>query len=393
MAEKFASAEEAFVREEDRYSRFRTKTLKPPQVAVIKADAADRGNIRRKIAASFLFNFNKHGKRFDDSPTEISKESAHIIKSVLKRHLNKFDRFSSDPKSTFLILRGFLKVPFGFPETEYKFRKEAGEWSAPVRKKRQREMRTIDATLGGILSVLGSTPSHRTIMRRNGYDLTTRWDIQQTFDAPRPDMPLRFHQSVVERPLPGPNRQPGSTTTATYVVYGAIRNPRRVPVLLVTVDDVLDALRDVCNGDNKYTQVMADLQREVYEKEFPRLAQYAYNLGTNSSIDRIISPHGNFFFMSYDSSLVWVSRQDERRGMEAINMLRLAIERASFTNSYEIKLRQGDVLLVKNMRALVARSEDAPSLFDPMALPILNKFSRRWLREMHGFADRSDFSP
>lgn len=382
------TAEDALKAEEERSARFRSGTLAVSASQQIRTQTTHRVAIHDKILGYYFTDLRSLTKNFDQSPELFSAGIANILRrSLPAAAIQRIESFARGESEPFLVLRNVLSVPAGFPKTEYRYRKIAGDWDQPVISKRQRQMRVIDSTLGGLLCLLHSVPTHRfASIHRCSYDLTTRWDYQQTFDSPQPDLPLRFHQRTVERPLPRSTADPA--TTALYAAFGAIRNPRRIPILLLPVDTVIATLRALSKSASEFDETIRMLREPIYTKEYPRLSRHVYQIDAVRAGEPILGTFRGKDVMSFDSSLVWVSRSDEQRGMEAINKLRLAIEHASWDRAYEIRLARHDVLLVDNLRALVARAEETPSPIDLLSLPQLRDQMRRWLREMHGFAHR-----
>ena len=178
-------------------------------------------------------------------------------------------------------------------------------------------MRRVDTVLGGVLKLLGVDPINQ--FRERGdhqtyaADLLTRPDYQENCDNFLADMPLRFHQRTVHRDLPDDTG--AATDIAQFVALGTIRNVRRVPVLLLSVESILETLRRGSPDETDQTFVRARragrslelLRRDKYSKVIPRvILTTVASTETNTSAARaILGTLNGQSIMSFDPAFVW----------------------------------------------------------------------------------------
>jgi hypothetical protein len=393
---------------EELFEKFRKGFAEPPSSHELRVRAWERWCVARHIRWYFgsWINRDRSNKPFQNEPHEIGHDVGEKIlrKFIRKSTIDGIENFAKGEGLPFLIIRGLLPVPLGLAKDEWAHREIAGYDYERVTTTSRRRMRMIDSVLGGILALVGAeaAPRFAETNRKCGVDVSTRWDVQETPDGPIPDMPLRFHQSTVERPLPIGEAKKGDT--AQFVAYGAIRNARRLPILLLTVDAIFKKMEEEFTGDSKrrvarggastkdapgkrFDDTIKALETGSFRKEVPRLTRYIRRIGPNTGAYPILATIRDRKAMSFDSALVWVARDEDSMGKEAIRRLREAVEFASRDREkvFRIRLRSRDILIVDNLRAMVARGEERPKLLDVGMLSIFPRRTR-WLRQMYGFA-------
>lgn len=350
--------------------------------------ASMRGVIHDKL------EFNAHGA------TEIS----HSASIILKRHLpdailgaiDELRKSSADP---YLVIRGLVPVPLDFPIKPAVTRPR--ELGKRMDEKERRWTRIIDSTAGGLLHLLGAEPGPRFADdeedERLVVDRFTRTDIQELPDMQQDDIFLRFHQSTIERPF---------DRICAFKTYTALSNMRAKPIFLLRVRDIIECLE---NKNGVYSQEEHDeiffqspnlekerkrvvelLMEDKYQRDAPRAIRFLK--GDKDAGRRIVRKVGDDYIMAFDAARVWVHSSGSSLHKEAILALRGAIHQVSRKKLYEIKLRKRDVLIVDNLRAMVARREDAPFVgWIDILITVIHKFphgpdfSGWWLREAYGY--------
>ena len=198
---------------------------------------------RKRIANAIYLYFlhpttrNSVNTRFDDAHRTICQDVSVKIRNVLGRKFEERMRRFREGEEPFLIVRNIVPVPMGFPTDPWRLedkiseqrRSQSGEGLGQAR----RRLRNIDSVIGSLLWTLGSSPEPRflTATNRRGVNFLTRWDGQEHFDTKSADIPLRFHQSVVEQPLP--ERAPRIGDTA--LGEPQTRSPQRLELALSAI--------------------------------------------------------------------------------------------------------------------------------------------------------------
>lgn len=347
-----------------------------------------RGVIHDKL------EFNAHG----------AAEISHSASIILKRHLPEtvlgaIDALGKSPAEPYLVVRGLVRIPLAFPIKPAVTRpRELGKRKD---EKERRWTRIIDSTAGGLLHLLGAEPGPRFADdeedERLVVDRFTRTDIQELPDMQQDDVFLRFHQSTIERPF---------DRICAFKTYTALSNMRGKPIFLLRVKDIVECLE---NKDGVYSQEEHDeiffqspnlqkerkrvvelLMEDKYQRDAPRAIRFLK--GDKDAGRRIVRKVGDDYIMAFDAARVWVHSSGSSLHKEAILALRGAIHQVSRKKLYEIKLRKRDVLIVDNLRAMVARREDQPFVgWIDILITVIHKFpngpdfSGWWLREAYGY--------
>lgn len=247
----------------------------------------------------------------------------------------------------------------------------------------ERRLRAVDSFSAALLHVLGAVPEFRVVGMREPLvrDLLTAPLMPELSDRSTRDMALRFHQSSTEKDLPGVGAGKGDGFVCNYKIFTCMWNYRKVPLYMLTVKDLLDALPEAGRG-----QIIATLQKPIFDKIGPRAdigvssrpvndSPLLVNAGTDQAPD---------WLMSFDPGRVWA--EDDPEGRSALLVLRDTLRRVSRQDCVrEIKLNRRDVLVVDNMRALVSRREHPGGMADAFAQIAAGKRKRRWLRLMYGY--------
>jgi hypothetical protein len=372
-----------------------------PQGQIIEVSKRIRDGIYSDVKQFYLLNrlarepydhqvhrfFDKTRKTIHDRLADLLQEPAV---QNMAHHKGKYP---------FVILRNALRVPGLFPGDDREILRLNAAYHKKIKSRQQDLVRRIDTILGGILDLFDARPINQYQPKRPdehptfGADLITRWDYQENCDNFLPDLPLRFHQRTVHRSLPADRR---NTSMAHYIAFGTVRNIRRIPILALTVDDIIRTIRegspdgtaDVIDRKANAENTIAALCGSHFLKSIPRmvLERVANNEADYDRARPILGKLGDEWIMSFDPAHVWPERAGKSHGeaMDAIYDLRTALEVASLdkTKVYRIVLKRHDVLIVDNLRATLSRSEDTPSRFDWGMFSYLHK--RRWLRMMLG---------
>lgn len=253
-------------------------------------------------------------------------------------------------------------------------------------------LRACDTFAAGLLHLLGAQPEFRIVGAREPLvrDMVTDPLMPELNDRSTRDMPLRFHTSTTEKDLPGDGAGRGDGFVSNFKIITTMWNYRRIPVYLLSVDDLLAALPEGRKG-----QVIETLQKPIFDKIGPRAdigvsartvndAPLLHNMGTPANPDWV---------MSFDPGRVWAD--DDPEGREALLILRDTLRWVSRTEAVrEIRLRRRDILIVDNMRALVTRRENPGGFRDALAATAAGPRRRRWLRLMYGYPTTStELSP
>ena len=335
----------------------------------------------RKERRKFNTDYAKHW-------SETTKDAiTHCAKDTISTEL---EHFHSDKVVPYRILEGFLPVPI------FRLRRPADAMEKAKRdgwlKQRDQRLFYIDALAGGVLYMLGMNPS----VRFSGdselvHDVFWRPDNLEVPDADQSDIFLRFHQSTVELPR---------DTTCYYKSFAALNNHRKVPILLLTVKDVLDCLT---NKDGAYDdhygklfsgitavqpgEILDALQRDKFRRYPPRLDRAAAGK-YDEYRDGPILEKGNDgdWTMTFDPARVWVVENAGPKYIQALVVLRAAIYLAAREKSVGVVLKKRDLLIIDNRRVLVARQEDSPGTsWRDRRASWHNSLAGRWLRKIYGF--------
>lgn len=252
----------------------------------------------------------------------------------------------------------------------------------------ERRLRAVDSFSAGLLHLLGAVPEFRIVGVREPLvrDMVTSPLMPELTDRSTRDMPLRFHQSSTEKDLPGMGAGKADGFVSSYKIFTCMWNYRKVPIYLLTVKDLLDALPEDGRGE-----IIETLQKPIFDKIGPRAdigvssrpvndVPLLTNAGTEQNPD---------WLMSFDPGRVWA--EDDPAGRSALLVLRDTLRRASRADFVrEIKLNRRDVMIVDNMRAMLSRREHPGGLRDAFAQTAAGKRKRRWLRLMYGYPMQSE---
>lgn len=252
----------------------------------------------------------------------------------------------------------------------------------------ERRLRAVDSFSAALLHLLDAVPEFRIVGVREPLvrDIVTAPLMPELNDRSTRDMPLRFHQSSTEKDLPGIGAGKADGFVCSYKVYTCMWNYRRVPIYLLPVKDLLEALPEAEKAD-----VIETLQKPVFDKIGPRAdigissrpvndVPLLVNAGTAQNPD---------WLMSFDPGRVWA--EDHPGARHALLVLRDTLRRFSRHDAVrEIKMRRRDVLIVDNMRALLSRREMPGGPADALAQMAAGPRKRRWLRLMYGYPMKSE---
>ncbi|MEM6650220.1 MAG: hypothetical protein AAF603_08220 [Pseudomonadota bacterium] len=278
----------------------------------------------------------------------------------------------------------FPSTPEEYAKQVLKGRKTAGDrLEDHPHSETERRLRAVDSFAAGLLGILGSVPEFRIIGGREPIvrDLLTAPLMPELNDRSTRDMPLRFHQSTTEKDLPGAGAGKSDGFVCDFKIFTCMWNYRSVPIYLLTVKDLLDALPEEGRGG-----IIETLQKPIFDKIGPRAdigvssrsvndARLLMNKGTDQDPD---------WLLSFDPGRVWA--EDDPEGRNALLVLRDTLRRVSRKPCVrEIILDRRDVLVVDNMRALVSRREHPGGFGDAFSQMAAGPRKRRWLRLMYGY--------
>ena len=267
-----------------------------------------------------------------------------------------------------------------------------------------------DALCAGVLGMAGARPRLRYSEDTDiplAQDRYWRNDVQELPDAAGGDIFLRFHQSTVEGDFP-----PSATTVdvCTLKTYACINNFRETPIYLLRVRDIVDCLRGESPHASPeqqhalYEDLAIDgrrafelLSAAIFAKQSARADRFRYE-AIADPIGKPIFAYGDNeddVIMSFDPGRVWPRTDAGIESKHAVIALRRAIHLASRKAAVEVKLTRQDVLLIDNLRMMIARREDNPTgLATPLSLArdivaaAAPPLAGRWLRQIYGFPPR-----
>lgn len=388
---------------------YRTGFRSFPKKQIISVSSRIRHSIRHAIWLYYsVQTLRGLGRsRFDHLKHIFMPGTAKVFQRNLAELKNdpRIKRLASHRGPPFVILRNLLPVPLHFPADDRKLLKANVEYSGATHTRDQRYVRRIDTVLAGVLQYLFNAEPTYQFQEDNehqtfGADMVTRWDYQELCDNFLPDMPLRFHQRTVHRSLP---TESAASRITRFIAFGVVRNASNVPVLALTVRDILDTLeagsrdttKEVANRRERVEQTLEILRGPNFMKSLPRRIRksVASDEPGGEARRRILgelpAKTGEDVepIMSFDAAHVWPHDQSNTDEVyHAIFDLRTAIEVASFDAEkiYKIDLKRHDILIVDNLRATLSRAERPPIRFDQAVSLFLPK--RRWLRMMLGAA-------
>ncbi|MEL6371950.1 MAG: hypothetical protein AAFY84_06180 [Pseudomonadota bacterium] len=197
----------------------------------------------------------------------------------------------------------------------------------------------------------------------------------QIGDRDGSDMHLRFHQSTVEKGLPDPTKPAAGEETCIFKAYAAVRNRRKIPIYVLPVREIVARFES-----HERDWLIEHLERPVYQKIGPH---FDNNDAASMTEGQPVLRRGiddTDWVMSYDPDRVWTDDENAKR---ALRRLRAAIVKAR-RDAIEVVLDRRDVLIVDNLRAMVARREFYPTSFGE-ALRAWLFTKPRWMRMYYGF--------
>lgn len=310
---------------------------------------------RRRELWNYSYNFGEIGARY-------------LRRLFGRRRLEKLDELRRGERA-FVVVRGLPTASFFFPFPKRHTALHGG--IAP------RKFRHFDMVVAGLLFLAGAEVRRRyqnaaaPIVRT----LLSAPTEPQMGDRDGSDMHLRFHQSTVEKGLPDPGLPAASEDTCTIKAYAAVRNRRRIPIYVLPVKTVLEK---IAIADFEWT--IEQLQRPVFQKLGPHFDNNDTAVMAEGQPVLRRGLTADDWVMSYDPDRVWSEDENAKR---ALRKLRGAIMRAR-KESIEIVLDRRDVLIVDNLRALVARREYYPfRATDAIRAAFFTK--PRWMRLYYGF--------
>ncbi len=309
---------------------------------------------RRRELWNYAYQFGEVGARF-------------LKKALSRSALTKIEALR-DGETPYVVVRGLPTASFRFP---FPWNQQKLYETFDSRRFRQ-----FDMVVAGLLFMLGAEVKRR-------YQNTAAPVVRTLISAPSepqisdrdgPDMHLRFHQSTVEKGLPDPFKPAAGEETCFFKAFAAVRNRRRIPIYVLAVKDVIEAIDE----DRKWT--LDQLQRPIFQKTGPRYdSNDAAIITEGQSVLRKGVKEGDWL-MSFDPDRVTT---DDENGRRALRRLRNAINRKR-NSAVAVVLNRRDVLLVDNLRALVARREYYPlTARDALRAVFFQK--PRWLRLYYGF--------
>ncbi len=339
----------------------------------------------------------------------ISAKAEEILRRRLASgELDAIVRLRAGGSHPYLVIRRLAPVPMLFPVKPDNFNRTfSSEEAGKKNTKHNLEKRHLDAVAGGILSMLGAAPGARFVDDRRDDRIVlnkhTRKDVQELPDTQQADLFLRFHQSTVERTLPDANNQRGRT--CRYVTYTCISNLRRTAIHVLSVLDIVNCLE---NRDGEYTEdehaAVFRHSNEVNKDNIVNVLSESYYIGMTPRAERfmkdtegaagpILRKFGSDdYVMSFDAARVWRNEGGTDRHSKAIIALRNAIYLVSRKKAVAVKLASRDILVIDNLRAMVARREDDPgaSVRDVWVtllgvLPFVPDMTGWWLRMVYGY--------
>ncbi len=240
-----------------------------------------------------------------------------------------------------------------------------------------RNFRHFDMIVAGLLFMLGAEVRRRyqNAAAQPVRTLVSAPTEPQIGDRDGSDMHLRFHQSTVEKGLPDPTKPAAGEETCIFKAYAAVRNRRRIPIYVLPVREI------VARFEAEEREWLIDqLERPIYQKIGPH---FDNNDAASITEGQPVLRRGTDdtdWVMSYDPDRVWTDDENAKR---ALRRLRAAIVKAR-RDAIEVVLDRRDVLIVDNLRAMVARREFYPFTIGE-ALRSLLFTKPRWLRMYYGF--------
>ena len=309
---------------------------------------------RKRELWNYSFNFGEVGARY-------------IRRLFGKRRLQKFERLRRG-ETSFLVVRGLPTASFAFP---FPARHSALHDGVDPRR-----FRHFDMIVAGLLFHAGAEVRRRyqnaaaPIVRT----LLSAPTEPQVGDRDGSDMNLRFHQSTVEKGLPDPSLPAAGEDTCTIKAYAAVRNRRRIPIYVLPLKDVLAQI-----AGEDFDWLTGQLMRPVYYKVGPHFDNNDTAVMAEGQ-PVLRRGEGDDWVMSYDPDRV--SSEDEN-AKRALRKLRGAIMRAR-KSAIEVVLDRRDVLIVDNLRAMVARREYYPFRTSEALRAAFFK-KPRWMRLYYGF--------
>ena len=380
------------------------------KISFAAASALNRYRLSGVTTGHYQFNVQEAGI--------IAEKAASLLKDRLpSRAADAIERLRKEcdagvDRAPYLVLRALSPVALTFPVRPRMIKPRNLPKSAE--KKIRDAKRNIDAVAGGVLWLLDAAPGARFQDDRNVdkivQDKYTDKTVQEMPDNYQTDIFLRFHQSTVERSLPDAQKRRGRT--CRYKTYSAISNLRRTPIYIIAVRDVIDCLE----------QKSADYTEEEYKKIFQHTNELnkdniveflsqSYYVGVSPRAERymkdvegvarpILRRYDNGdSIMSFDAARVWRNEGGDDRHTKAIIALRRAIDLVSRKKAAEVVLTSRDILVVDNLRAMVARREDDPliswrdvGVTVLCAAPFSPDFSGWWLRLIYGYPRDGDIA-
>lgn len=360
-----------------------------------------------------------HSGKTNDHPLELTANEAADLHGLATEKLRgrlggvkagRIESLTTDNETPYRIVRELAPVSEGFFRTPHEFMQH--DLSERLQAQYIKGVRVADWVSSGLLGLVGAHP-HLRYGEDSGKALAEnrywRNDIQELPDSYQHDIYLRFHQSAVEANFP-PRNTAGDI--CTYKAYACFGNFRRTPLYLLRVSDVVDCLLGRGEGftESEHKQiyegmtiasyrpeeVVRMLCQDVYAKQGPRAERYKFDWTDQPTGKAILSKdeaRGDYI-MAFDPARVWP--RGDVAGFayrEAVIALRHAVHLASRRRLIEITLNRRDILLVDNLRALIARREDGPTGLDtPFALvrdviaAQIPALQSRWLRLLYGYS-------
>ena len=310
---------------------------------------------RKRELWNYSYNFGETGAKY--------------LRGVISRSERKKIKSLQRGEKTFVVFRGLPTASVAFPYPSSHAALQTGFDG--------RAFRHFDMVVAGLLFLAGAEVRRR---YQNAAAPAVRTLVSaptepQVGDRDGSDMHLRFHQSTVEKGLPDPSKPAAGEETCIYKAYAAVRNRRRIPIYVLPISDVV-AKFDAGERD----WLIANLERPVFQKIGPHFDNNDAAIMTEGQPVLRRGERADDWIMSYDPDRVWTEDENAKR---ALRRLRAAIVKAR-RDAIEVVLDRRDVLIVDNLRAMVARREFYPFSFSESLRSWL--FTKpRWLRMYYGF--------
>ncbi len=371
-----------------RTARDPDRFLRDNSISNIRQETVTAGALRglflwaRFSMSLFWFRiWNQDIKTIEESEIVVGRSLSEFLKKALRKSArDKLDHLKAAEGEPYLLIRCTAPVFYFFSQRNYSLLQNRRKEETKYRKR----MFGLDAMAAGFLYYLGARPQYHTIAAKNrrgqfARDLLSAPGQAEIAERDGFDMPLRFHQSIVENSFPGCPASKTYGVTCIFKTYFGLRNWRQIPIYLLPVRDVI---RNIPEEERE--EVLEQLQRRAYSISAP-LSDGSYDAFARPLHEGLplLFPgnHEGDWLLSFDPNRL--VEADDDRARKAVSDLRKAIQAAQREGcTKRIIVRFRDLLIVDNLRALVSRREFDPVFWDSARLIVGPK--ERWLRQMYG---------